>query len=558
VSIFLERKSVKFPDYITAKDLSRLDVGPDVFTFHRNLSGNIEKRLRYRWNPYGAPKRSRSNAIRLSRQLTLLCKILHKDKKKDETYLQDLLENIWDCLIDGVLSETNWGGEYRLDPDCLQITQHDINWFICPLCGHITSLGALGCCLNGECLGLPVEISPSELDDRFKKDHYRNRYMLPSLPLEVREHTAQLTAETGKRYQREFIKGEVNVLSSSTTFEMGIDVGNLKSVLLRNVPPTTSSYIQRAGRAGRRHDGISASFTYCRNIPHDQFNYQHPEAIIKGIVPAPFINVENTELAQRHCNSLLLGEFFRDITNSGLIDLKDNTTVFEFFLEEYSGDTLAAKFKNWCCDASVKKRLIAILDKVIPAEIIKQLSPSAAIDTSIDMLIRDEKSVLQQDVQLILSRFSDQINDLEKQLTEATGKERFGMLSGIESLKKLKSQLEQQRLINFLSSASWLPGYAFPQDNVKSDILIIAAKCVSNVTGKLVSLSMHLVQKLWLMEKCLHLEGFGTIQKSQKYVGMFVALNAEKFKRGLILNAHHLIVRHVGLILMDIMHHVII
>ena len=76
------------------------------------------------------------------------------------------------------------------------------------------------------------------------------------------------------------------------------------------------SYIQRAGRAGRRKDGISAAITFCRNLPHDQYNYQHPHNIIQGAVPAPFLNIANIPLAQRHCNSLLLRNFLRDISLS--------------------------------------------------------------------------------------------------------------------------------------------------------------------------------------------------------------------------------------------------
>ena len=190
-------------------------------------------------------------------------------------------------------------------------------------------------------------------------DHYRQRYFLSPLPLEVREHTAQLTNKYSKQYQKDFIDGKVNVLSSSTTFEMGIDVGNLKAVLLRNVPPTTSSYIQRAGRAGRRHDGISAVFTYCRNLPHDQYNYQKPKDIIQGKVAAPFLNVANTPLTQRHCNSLLLGNFLRFIAQNKLIELKESITVYDFFLDDNLGMTLVSRFGSWAEVCLLKGSTIA-------------------------------------------------------------------------------------------------------------------------------------------------------------------------------------------------------
>jgi ATP-dependent helicase YprA (DUF1998 family) len=148
-----------------------------------------------------------------------------------------------------------------------------------------------------------------------------------ALPLIVREHTAQLTNAAGRMYQREFRDKNLNVLSSSTTFEMGVDVGQLKAVFLRNVPPTPANYIQRAGRAGRRREGAAYAVTFARSTPHDQFHYHEPLGIVRGAVPVPRINLANSRLAQRHVNSFLLGPFLRSLPSVG-----DKTTVSEFFL----------------------------------------------------------------------------------------------------------------------------------------------------------------------------------------------------------------------------------
>jgi len=69
--------------------------------------------------------------------------------------------------------------------------------------------------------------------------------------MRVEEHTAQLENETAREYQREFKEGKINILSCSTTFELGVDLGDLDTIFLRNVPPESFNYAQRVGRAGR-------------------------------------------------------------------------------------------------------------------------------------------------------------------------------------------------------------------------------------------------------------------------------------------------------------------
>ena len=70
-------------------------------------------------------------------------------------------------------------------------------------------------------------------------------------PLRIKEHTAQLSKDQQKNYQQAFIDKKINALSCSTTFEMGVDLGDLETVYLRDVPPSPANYVQRAGRAGR-------------------------------------------------------------------------------------------------------------------------------------------------------------------------------------------------------------------------------------------------------------------------------------------------------------------
>lgn len=83
------------------------------------------------------------------------------------------------------------------------------------------------------------------------------------------EHSAQLSPQENRRLQDLFSQGIRNVLSATTTMEVGIDIGT-RGVLMANMPPGLANYLQRGGRAGRRTDGASIVCTFARRRPYDQ------------------------------------------------------------------------------------------------------------------------------------------------------------------------------------------------------------------------------------------------------------------------------------------------
>jgi hypothetical protein len=131
-------------------------------------------------------------------------------------------------------------------------------------------------------------------------------------PLVPSEHSAQVPAAERARIEREFKRkdGDLNCLVATPTLEMGVDIGALDMVLMRNMPPGSSNYWQRAGRAGRR-ERMASIVTYCKRWHHDQYFFNNPLDLLRGEIEAPRFNLRNPVLVAKHVHAVVVGTLLR-------------------------------------------------------------------------------------------------------------------------------------------------------------------------------------------------------------------------------------------------------
>ena len=377
--------------------------------------------------------------------------------REREKHAVGLMKGVWDAIRDHdrstrshedeLLSRTDINGTFRLNSGWIRVKSIEPEGIrVCDTCAGISSHNVRGICPRNECPGDLRDVDRGELS----QNHYRALYMSSNLPSVYRaeEHTAQIDSEIARERQHEFKQGRIHLISSSTTFEVGVDLGDLDVVFLRNVPPEPFNYTQRVGRAGRRDDAGMA-LTYCRRNPHDLYHFADPERrVIQGEIHPPRLQMKNKEVIARHMTATTLSAFFKKPENSGRFK------YMEDFVTDWYNPRAAKDVERFCMnDANVKESILATVPISMHAEL------GLRDDTWIERIAGDE------------SRLARAINEVcaDYATMEKMRVERFESRKGTNQVENRMRTIARESTLNFLSRKAVIPKYGFPVDVVELD-----------------------------------------------------------------------------------------
>lgn len=481
--------------------VEQLDLGP-----YLDSGGNVFLLNRMKHLPsFG--RHTRAPAFLASRGFSRFNTLLRSSAQQAPTWYEDWLARalahvdgragayaaeIWKAVVEGLLEAgvlfqrmaphgaAVWGLR-----EALFVVVDAVAQMRCGRCGTNVSVAAAdaelwedACCLSYRCTG-KLAREPE------REDYYRSLYAAGDVTrLFAEEHTGLLERAERERIEAEFKAdeegrkpGDPNLLSCTPTLEMGIDIGDLSSLALCSVPPKSSNYLQRAGRAGRR-DGNAFVLAVANGRPHDLFFYFEPEEMIQGLVEPPGCFLNASAVLERQ----LTGYVFDRWVETGISRAAIPDKLGPVLDAVEKGATARDAFPNSLIQffdlnrTSLEEGFLALFDDEVTEHARERIrafvrGSDPAVPPLPVRLVGELQEVVKERKSLrnAIRRLAERIEKVDAE--PAGGDEREKELSDLRqeknALTRLVADINGRHVLELLTDAGLLPNYAFPENGVQ-------------------------------------------------------------------------------------------
>jgi DEAD/DEAH box helicase domain-containing protein len=341
-------------------------------------------------------------------------------------------------------------------------------------------------CLRAQCDGHYV----SKQSNLQISNFYHNLYQKGKLRrIFAREHTGLLKRDVREELEQQFMQGnketDPNLLSATSTLEMGIDIGDLSSVLLCSIPPNQANYQQRIGRAGRR-DGNALITAIVNGTPHDLYFWADPLKMVNGEVTAPGSYLDASAILQRQLTAYCLDRW---VVEAQSIQIVEELGKVLNAIENKNLSRLPYTWLNYIDDHQ-QELLQGFINLFSHEKSSTQPILSKSTINQLHLFIEKGQNneggltwqILNRLQELVEERkaLKNQIDTLRRRLKEkeqAAKSQNYAQeVSEIRrersALIELIRTINEKNLLNFLTDEGLLPNYAFPEAGVTLQSII--------------------------------------------------------------------------------------
>lgn len=329
----------------------------------------------------------------------------------------------------------------------------------CSSCGLFQPHVLLKKCSAFRCRGDAVLLSADDHRQLQNENHYLATYAESyHQPVRAREHTASLSTSLREEIERDFSERRLNLLSCTTTMEMGVDLGDLEAVINLNVPPGIANYQQRTGRAGRRAQAAPVCVTVARNSNYDQSVFRELQAYLTSSPATPFVNLANGELFLRHQMSVILSHLLRDNISKQDINAPSLKHLFGEVLHEKAKSEFYERVFAWMEGAAGVQALYEAeaLGNCLPENLQSMVCRGAFLKGAVVGRLREFAEDVAQRCQ----------SYVDKKRAAAEADEMKKAAYWQDQLTKYMDQF----LVNELSRRGLIPTYSFPVHSLTLEV----------------------------------------------------------------------------------------